>query len=109
MSCLCTKLRDSISYASSRLKNGYIFVINVPEREILPKWDQYDHGFIDINANKLATQEFKDEEEVLFNALNIYKVKDVKNLGQYTYIYLQYGAIFDILAKPKISLTLDEN
>ena len=56
-------------------KDGYVFVIHVEEREILEKWGIYDHGFVDINKNKLAAEVFAKEEEVLFNALNIYKVR----------------------------------
>lgn len=43
-------------------KDGYIFVIHVREMDIPVKWDKYDHGFVDINANKLATGAFEKEE-----------------------------------------------
>ena len=39
------------------------------------KYDQYDHGFVDINQYKLAESKFLNEEEILFNSLNIYKIK----------------------------------
>ena len=45
---------------------------------ILKKYEPYDHGFVDINAHKLAPEKFAMEEEVLFNALNIYKVKNIE-------------------------------
>ena len=76
--------------------------------EIPAKWDKYDHGFVDINANKLATAAFEKEEEILFNALNIYKISKVERKGPYIYIHLEYGAIFNLLGKPKEMLTPDE-
>ncbi len=42
-------------------KDGYLFVIHVPEREIPQKWSSYDHGFVDINKYKLASAEFMKE------------------------------------------------
>ena len=39
-------------------RDGYIFVIHVPELMIPPKFDKYDHGFVDINLHKLAGKEF---------------------------------------------------
>ena len=57
---------------------GYIFAIHIPEMTILKKYEPYDHGFVDINAHKLAPAKFAMEEEVLFNALNIYKVKNIE-------------------------------
>ena len=39
------------------------------------KWGKYDHGFVDINKYQLAVEAYAKEEEVLFNALNIYKVR----------------------------------
>lgn len=82
-------------------QDGYIFVIQVKEREMPAKWDIYDHGYLDINRNNLAAKEFVKEEEVLFNALNIYKVTAVERKGPYIYIHIEYGAIFDLLLKPK--------
>lgn len=90
-------------------KDGYIFVIHVQEREIPLKWDKYDHGFVDINKYKLASSQFVKEEEILFNALNIFKVRSIERKGPYIYIHLEYGAIFDLLSKPKHLLTPDEN
>ena len=82
-------------------QDGYIFVIQVREREVPVKWDIYDHGFVDINRNQLAAELFVKEEEILFNALNIYKVTAIERKGPYIYISLEYGAIFDLLQKPK--------
>lgn len=42
-------------------KDGYLFVIHVPEREVPVKWGIYDHGFVDINKYKLAASEFVKE------------------------------------------------
>ena len=89
-------------------KDGYLFVIHVEERDLPKKWDKYDHGFVDINQNKLASAAFVKEEEVLFNALNIYKVRTIERKGPYIYIHLEYGAIFDLLGKSKEKLTPDE-
>ena len=36
-----------------------MFVIHVEEREILEKWGIYDHGFVDINKNKLYLQKMR--------------------------------------------------
>ena len=58
-------------------RDGYIFVIEVPKKSIPKKYQAYDHGFVDINRNKLASDKFSEEEEVLFNALNVYKVLDI--------------------------------
>jgi hypothetical protein len=69
-------------------KDGYIFVIHVKERTMIKKYEIYDHGFVDINRNKLATANFENEEEVLFNALNIYKVRDIIDTGNYIMIHL---------------------
>lgn len=49
----------------------------MPERTIPEKFKNYDHGFVDINEHNLAPDKFAIEEEVLFNALNIFKVKEV--------------------------------
>ncbi len=72
------------------------------------KWDVYDHGFVDINKYKLASDEFVKQQQILFNALNIYKVSLIERKGPYIYIHLEYGAIFDLLSKPKESLTSDQ-
>ena len=44
----------------------------------------------------------------MFNALNIYRVKKVERKEGYTYIHIEYGAIFELLAKPKEQLNPDE-
>ena len=86
-----------------------MFVVEVPSMEINEKHDSYDHGFIDINENKLAPEKYMVEEEVLFNALNIYRVKKVEKTNEgYTMIYLQYGVMFNLLKKKKIQMTTDE-
>ena len=59
-------------------KDGYIFVIEVKGGEIPAKYDSYDHGFVDINAYELAGKQFEGEEEVLFNALNVYRVTKIE-------------------------------
>lgn len=41
---------------------GYIFVIHVPATIILKKFEPYDHGFVDINKHKLASDKFSIEE-----------------------------------------------
>ena len=88
-------------------KDGYIFVIEVKGGEMPAKYDLYDHGFVDINRYNLAGKVFEGEEEVLFNALNVYRVSRIEE-DDYNMIYLEYGAVFDLLAKPKNTLTLDE-
>lgn len=62
-------------------RDGYIFVIQVKAREISEKYRKYDHGFVDINRYSLATKQFQAEEEVLFNALNIYKITKIEDSG----------------------------
>ncbi len=37
-------------------RDGYIFIITVPSLTIPRKFDKYDHGFVDINKNGLATK-----------------------------------------------------
>lgn len=39
-------------------RDGYIFIIHIPEMEIPKRFDKYDHGFVDINKHKLADPEF---------------------------------------------------
>ena len=56
---------------------GNIFVVHVPEMVIPSKFDSYDHGFVDINAENLASSKFSIEEEILFNCLNVYKVLEI--------------------------------
>ena len=51
-----------------------MFAIHIPSLTIPEEYDKYDHGFVDINKNNLAPQSLSDEEQVLFNALNVYKV-----------------------------------
>lgn len=36
-------------------RDGYVFVIHVPEMSIPKKFDKYDHGFVDINKYSLAS------------------------------------------------------
>lgn len=43
------------------------------------KYDNYDHGFVDINEYNICGENFKYEKEILFNALNVYKVISKKN------------------------------
>jgi len=40
-------------------KDGYIFVIEVKEREMKKKYEKYDHGFVDINRYNLASSQFQ--------------------------------------------------
>lgn len=40
-------------------KDGYIFVIEVKERQMKKKYSKYDHGFVDINRYGLATSQFQ--------------------------------------------------
>lgn len=54
--------------------DSYLIEIHV---NIRPKNDielDYDHGFIEVNRYGLAAQAFQGEDEVLFNALNVYRV-----------------------------------
>lgn len=37
-------------------RDGYIFIITVPSLTIPRKFDKYDHGFVDINKNDLASK-----------------------------------------------------
>ncbi len=39
-------------------RDGYIFVISVPELTIPERFNKYDHGFVDINKYNLASKEF---------------------------------------------------
>jgi hypothetical protein len=57
----------------------------------------YDHGFIDINAHGLAASAFASEEEVLFNALNVYRVVNLDLGSAVRKITLQYGGIVDLM------------
>ena len=89
---------------------GYMFLIHIPQKKIPKKYIDYNHGFVDINKFNLQEKaELEEEEEVLFNALNVFKVmsirKDKKN--GLTLIDLEYGVIFDLLNKKKRELTPD--
>ena len=82
-------------------RSGYMFAIHIPNLTIPEEFDKYDHGFVDINENKLATSNFTDEEEVLFNALNVYKIKRIEPEDEkgFTLIHIEYGVIFQLLEK----------
>lgn len=41
---------------------GYIIVVHVRERVMSAKILAYDHGFVDINRNKLASGSYEQEE-----------------------------------------------
>lgn len=45
---------------------------------------------------------------MLFNALNVFRVAKIDDSSDYVMIHLEYGAVFDLLEKPKETLTLDE-
>lgn len=89
-------------------RDGYIFVINVPALTIPEKFNKYDHGFVDINKHQLASKEFSVEQEILFNALNVFKVTKVEKDGARHLIYMEYGPIFELLGKERSKLTSDE-
>ncbi len=62
----------------------------------------YDHGFVEINRYGLANAAYKNEQEVLFNALNVFRVIELDLSSAVRKITLRYGAIFDLLrAKPE--------
>jgi hypothetical protein len=54
--------------------DSYLFIIHVKGEKINSKYSIYDHGFVEINRYGLAAEAFEQEQEVLFNALNVYKV-----------------------------------
>ena len=72
------------------------------------KFDKYDHGYVDINKHRLAYKGFEIVEEVVFNALNIFKVLKVESTGEYNMIYIEYGPIFGLLSKDKKELSSNE-
>ncbi len=63
----------------------------------------FDYGFADLN--KLDISVYKDEEEVLMNALNIYRVKKITKPQDTSdgigIVELEYGAIFDLFEKSR--------
>ena len=70
---------------------------------------KYDHGFVDMNRYEIPPEYFVAEEEVLFNALNVYRVSEVEEKENgWKYIHLEYGAIFDLLSKDAEKLSEDE-
>lgn len=81
--------------------DSYLFEIVVEvggegEEEML-----YDHGFVEINRFGLANEAFKNEEEILFNALNVFRVVSLDLTSATRKITLQYGAMLSLLrAKP---------
>ena len=80
-----------------------IFVIKVPKMSIPEKYDNYDHGFVHLNQYNLAG-DFEREQEVLFNALNIFKVigKFHDREGYLNY-ELEYGSIFSLVRKKNLN------
>ena len=63
----------------------------------------FDYGFADLN--KLDISVYKDEEQVLMNALNIYRVKKItkpqETLDGIGIVELEYGSIFDLYQKSR--------
>jgi hypothetical protein len=57
-----------------RRKNSFLFEITIKERVIPAKFKDFDNGFADLDFYKLSQPKHFGEEEVLLNALNIYKV-----------------------------------
>ena len=50
---------------------------------------KYDHGFVDMNRYNIPPEYFESEEEVLFNALNVYRVRTVEEKpGGWKYIHI---------------------
>ncbi len=37
----------------------------------------FDHGFVDLSLYKIASPQFIAEQEVLLNALNVYKITKI--------------------------------
>ena len=89
-------------------KDGFLFVIHVNKKKMKDKFKNFDHGFVDINRYNLAPKGYEEQQEILFNALNIYKVIKIEEKNDFTYIHLEYGIIFDLLEKSKDSLSVDE-
>lgn len=52
---------------------------------------------MEINRYGLANEAYTNEQEVLFNALNIFKVIEIDLTSAVRKITLRYGAIFDLL------------
>ena len=54
-----------------------------------------------MNYFDIPPKGFQKEQEILFNALNVYKVKSIEKQGNFHEIHLEYGAIFDLIKKDK--------
>ena len=61
--------------SNTEKKNQILFVIEIPEFKATTENEAYSHGFVDINHFYIAEGPYRTEQEILFNALNIYKVK----------------------------------
>lgn len=82
--------------------DSYLIEIIVENKAETEEEMVYDHGFVEINRYGLANEAYKNEQEVLFNALNVFRVVEVDLSSAVRKITLQYGAIFELLrAKPE--------
>lgn len=75
----------------------YLFVITVRPVKLNVQTKMLDNGFVDLAMFGIAPEEYQDEEEVLMNALNVYRVKEVvlqkdaeDGVGK---VFLEYGSI----------------
>ena len=88
--------------------DGILFIIHVPEMIIAKQYEDYDHGFVEMNEYGIS--DISTEKEVLFNPLNIFKVLGVKEKNEkgkkWTEYHLEYGVIFDLILKKKENLLI---
>jgi nucleoid-associated protein YejK len=54
-----------------------MFVFKIKRMQIKEKLKIFDHGYVDINRHDIAAKHFKEEEEYILNALNVYKVTKI--------------------------------
>lgn len=102
---------ELLGFTSSSLKkseaekfmdnDSYLIEIQVEKAAENENEQLYDHGFVEINRYGLASESFQNQQEVLFNSLNVFKVIDLDLKSMVRKITLQYGAIFELMrAKP---------
>lgn len=54
-----------------------MFIITIKSIKLNKETKKLDHGFVDLKMFDVAKGKYEVEEEVLLNALNVYKVTDV--------------------------------
>ena len=79
-------------------KNSCLFEITIKERVMPPKFKDFDNGFADLDFFKLSQPQYRGEEQVLLNALNVYKVVGIVPPNEQDNFYMiKFWQMFRVL------------